>query len=94
MRRWLEFLNTPTQSINPVLCAFEGNKSQIPTLDEFKDEYRQSCEKTGAYFRRTEIVRHRDDDFLQLYQNVVDLLLAKDATDGCVSPRLPCQGLK
>ena len=73
MRWWLEFLDTPTQSSNPVLCAFEGNKSRIPTLDEFKDEYRQSCEKIGAYFRSARIVRHRDDEFLQLYQNVVDL---------------------
>ncbi len=73
MRWWLEFLDTPTQSINPVLCAFEGNKSRIPTLDEFKDEYRRSCEKIGAYFRSARIVRHRDDNFLQLYQNVVDL---------------------
>lgn len=73
MRWWLEFLDTPTQSINPVLCAFEGNKSRIPTLDEFKDEYRRSCAKIGAYFRNARIVRHRDDDFLQIYQNVVDL---------------------
>lgn len=73
MRWWLEFLDTPTQSINPVLCAFEGNKSRIPTLDEFKDEHRRSYEKIGAYFRNARIVRHRDDDFLQLYQNVVDL---------------------
>ncbi len=73
MRWWLEFLDTPTQSINPVLCAFEGNKSRIPTLDEFMDEYRRSCAKIGAYFRNARIVRHRDDDFLQLYQNVVDL---------------------
>ena len=73
IRWWLHFLDTPTQSINPVLCAFEGNKSRVPTLDEFKDEYRRSCEKIGAYFRNARIVRHRDDDFLQLYQNVVDL---------------------
>ncbi|CAN7171814.1 hypothetical protein LJR168_000261 [Pseudoxanthomonas sp. LjRoot168] len=73
MHWWLQFLDTPTQAINPVLCAFEGNKSQIPTLDDFKDEYRRSLEKIGAYFRSARIVRHGDDDFLQLYQNVVDL---------------------
>lgn len=73
MRWWLKFLDTPTQSINPVLCAFEGNKRRIPTLEEFKNEYRRSCEKIGAYFRSARIVRHQDDDFLQLYQNVVDL---------------------
>ncbi|WP_307753679.1 hypothetical protein [Xanthomonas albilineans] len=72
--RWsLKFLDTPTQSINPLLCAIEGNKSKIPTLDEFKDEYRRSCEKIGAYFRSARIIQHRDDDFLQVYQNVVDM---------------------
>ncbi|WP_045756892.1 hypothetical protein [Xanthomonas albilineans] len=73
MRWWLKFLDTPTQSINPVLCAFEGNKRRIPTLDEFKEEYRRSCEKIGAYFRSARIFRHQEDDFLQIYQNVVDL---------------------
>ncbi len=72
--RWsLKFLDKPTQSINPLLCAFEGNKSRIPTLDEFKEEYLRSCEKIGTYFRSARIVRHRDEDFLQVYQNVVDL---------------------
>lgn len=73
MRWWLDFLDMPTQSINPVLCAFEGNKTRIPMLDEFKDEYWRSCEKIGAYFRNARIILHRDNDFLQLYQNVVDL---------------------
>lgn len=73
MRWWLKHLDTPTQSINPILCAFEGSRSRIPTLDEFRDEYLRSCEKVGGYFRNASIVRHRDGDFLQLYQNVVDL---------------------
>lgn len=72
-RWWLEFLDTPTQSINPVLCAFEGNKTRIPTFDEFKDEYRRSCGKIATHFRNAGTVGHRDDDFVQLYQNVVDL---------------------
>lgn len=73
MRWWLDFLDTPTKSVNPVLCAFEGNKTRIPALDEFKDEYWRSCEKIGAYFRKARVIQQRDDDFLQLYQNVVDL---------------------
>ncbi|MHC9083896.1 hypothetical protein ACYX7E_02535 [Luteimonas sp. RIT-PG2_3] len=73
MRWWLDFLDKATHSINPMLCAFEGNKARIPTLDEFKNEYRRSCDKIGAYFHHARVVRHRDDDFLQVYQNVVDL---------------------
>lgn len=41
MHWWLQFLDTPTQAINPVPCAFEGNR--LPHSQSLVRQAKDGC---------------------------------------------------
>lgn len=72
-RWWLEFLNRPSQTINPVFCAMEGAQTRVPTLVEFQEEYECACNEVQAYFPDAAVLRHDAAAFAALYEIITNV---------------------
>jgi hypothetical protein len=72
-RWWLEFLNRPSQTINPVFCAMEGAQARVPTLMEFQEEYERACDEVQAYFPDAVVLRHDTASFTALYEIITNV---------------------
>lgn len=72
-RWWLDFLNRPSQTINPVFCAMEGAQARIPTQTEFQEEYERASDEVQAYFPDAVVLRHDVPAFAALYEIITNV---------------------
>jgi hypothetical protein len=72
-RWWLEFLNRPSQTLNPLFCAMEGTQLRVPTLAEFREEYGRACDEVQAYFPDARVLRHDASSFAALYEIIANV---------------------
>lgn len=74
-RYWLRMLNSPEVTINPVLCAMEGNQRSIPSFSEFCSSFESACAMVREHLPRAGLVRFE----LRHYEAAYDLV-ARGAT--------------
>lgn len=53
-RWWLKFLNTESVTLNPVLCALEGENRSVPTKEEFTVQFNEATIRIKNSYREQE----------------------------------------
>ncbi len=70
---WFEFLNTPSYKLNPLLHAMEGCMQQVPTLQQFVDEFHEASSNLAIAFPKAGQVMIAQEDFPAAYSLVTDM---------------------
>lgn len=65
---WLSFINSNSQTVNPVLCAFEGNRRSVPSFEEFRSEFLKLQDELAKYLPQARRVTYTTDAFEAVYE--------------------------
>lgn len=65
---WLNFINSSSQTVNPVLCAFEGNRRSVPNFDEFRAEFLRLQDELAEYLPHARRVTYSPGAFGAVYE--------------------------
>jgi len=70
---WISFLNTPEHTINPILCAIEGNSQSVPSFEEFCSSFVRATEELYQKLPKSHMIRYEEQHYLAAYEIVQDL---------------------
>jgi len=88
---WLEFLNSPGHTINPVLCAMEGAQQTTPSFQEFCKSFDEARAQLATAFPKAQIVVFGREHYQAAYETIEDFALRYNAERDFlikVAPRL------
>jgi hypothetical protein len=72
-KRWLNFLNSPTQMINPALCAFEGNQKAVPSPVEFRNAFIKASREVATYLPKAKLIQYEGNNYDAAYKVIQNL---------------------
>jgi hypothetical protein len=75
---WIEQLNSPSVTINPIFAATEGRSKRTPTQDEFCAEYFAAESQIKQYLPQARLIPHTAKTVAASYALVEDLRNRRD----------------
>ncbi len=72
-RWWFEFINSSSITLNPVLCALEGNNRCTPTYNEFKKEFDDVSFVLKQGLPSAQVVKFKEKHYQASYNIIQEL---------------------
>jgi hypothetical protein len=69
---WLSFLNSSSHTINPVLCAMEGDTRTSPSFEEFRASFDDARAQLLTALPNAQIVMFGEEHYRAAYETVQD----------------------
>ena len=76
---WLEFLNSQTFLVNPLLCAMEGGTQSPPSYREFCLSFEQARAILANAMPRARIIDYKEEHYVAAYEIVQSFALRYEA---------------
>lgn len=73
-RWWFNFLDSACYSLNPILCAMEGNAQGTPSFDKFVQEFDSVAKLLKDKLPNAKIIEYQRESYEGAYQIVKNLL--------------------
>lgn len=70
---WLEFINSSSVKLNPILCAMEGNSQSVPTYNEFVEQFNKSSKILKQAFHNAQVIEYTDIHYNAAYDLITEL---------------------
>ena len=67
---WMQFINRKDLTINVFLCAFEGNRQRLPSLEEFIQSVDDASREVSKYFPNAQLTKYKPENFQAIYSTV------------------------
>lgn len=77
---WFDFLDSPCYTLNPLLCAIEGNSQSVPSFDEFVHEFDSAARLLNEKLPKAKIIKYQKENYEGAYQ-IVEKLLTRNTRE-------------